>query len=59
MVIMLHMYDDFYATSRKVAGSIPDEVIEFFNWPIPFSRSEGLGSTEPLTQMSTRNLPGE
>jgi hypothetical protein len=24
-----------YATSRKVAGSIPDEVIGIFNWPNP------------------------
>jgi hypothetical protein len=28
-----------YATSRKAAGSIPDEVIGFFNWPNPSSRS--------------------
>jgi hypothetical protein len=27
-----------YATSRKVAGSIPDEVIEIFNQPNPSSR---------------------
>jgi hypothetical protein len=38
-----------YATSRKVAGSIPDEVITFF--PV-------WGSTEPLTEMSAKNLPG-
>jgi hypothetical protein len=24
------IYSHYYATSRKVAGSIPDEVIEFF-----------------------------
>jgi hypothetical protein len=24
-----------YAASGKVAGSIADEVIEFFNWPNP------------------------
>jgi hypothetical protein len=36
--------------------SIPDEVIEFFNWPNPSSRIMALGST--LTEMSTRNLPG-
>jgi hypothetical protein len=46
-----------YATSRKVAGSIPD-VIGFFNWPNPSSRTMALGSTQPLTEMSTRNLPG-
>jgi hypothetical protein len=47
-----------YATSRKVAGSIPDEVIGIFNCPNPSSRTMALGSTQPLTEMSTRNLPG-
>jgi hypothetical protein len=46
-----------YATSRKVAGSTPDEV-DFFNLPDPFSRTVALGSTRPLTEMSARNLPG-
>jgi hypothetical protein len=35
---------------------VPDEV-DFF-LPNPSSRSMALGSTEPLTKMSTRNLPG-
>jgi hypothetical protein len=47
-----------YATSRNVAGSNPDEVIGFFNWPNPSSRTMALGLTHPLTEMSTRNLPG-
>jgi hypothetical protein len=47
-----------YATSRKVAGSIPDEVIGFFNWRNPSSRIMDLGSTQPLTEISTRNIPG-
>jgi hypothetical protein len=48
-----------YATSLKVAGSIPDELIEFiFSWPNPSSRPVALGSTQPLTEMSTRNFPG-
>jgi hypothetical protein len=41
-----------------VAGSIPVEVIEFFYSPNLFSRTMTLGSTQPLTEMSTRNLPG-
>jgi hypothetical protein len=46
-------------TSRKVAGSIPDEVIGFFfNRSNPSSRTVALVSTQPLTEMSTRNLPG-
>jgi hypothetical protein len=45
-------------TSRKVAGSIPDNVIGFFNWPNPSSSAMTLGSTQPLTEMNTRNLLG-
>jgi hypothetical protein len=40
-------------------GSIPDEVIGFFNLPNPSSRTMVLGSTQPLTEMSTRNLLGD
>jgi hypothetical protein len=29
-----------------------------FNWPNPSSRTMALGSTKPLTEMSTKNLPG-
>jgi hypothetical protein len=46
-----------YATSRKVAGSIPD-VTGFFYWPNPSSRTMALGSTQPVTEMTTRNFPG-
>jgi hypothetical protein len=46
-----------YATSRKVAGSSTDEV-DFFNLPNPTSRTIALGSTQLLTEMTTRNLPG-
>jgi hypothetical protein len=42
----------------KVAGLIYDEVIGFSHWPNPSSRTMTLGSTEPLTEMSTWNLPG-
>jgi hypothetical protein len=38
--------------------SITDDVIEFFNFPNPSSRTMALGSTQLLTEMSTRNLPG-
>jgi hypothetical protein len=36
---------------------IPDEV-DFFNLPNPSSRTMALGSTQPLREMSTRNIPG-
>jgi hypothetical protein len=47
-----------YAISQKVAGSSPDEIIECFNLPNPSSPTMALGSTQRLTEMSTRNLPG-
>jgi hypothetical protein len=47
-----------YATSRKSASLNLDDGIGFFNWPNPSSRTMALGSTRPLTEMSTRNLLG-
>jgi hypothetical protein len=44
------------ATNRKVAGSFPDGVIEIFHWHNPFGRTMALGSTQSLTEMSTRNI---
>jgi hypothetical protein len=46
-----------YLIPEMVAGSIPIEV-DFFNLPNPSSRTVTLGSTQLLTEMSTRNLPG-
>jgi len=43
-------------TSRKVAGSIPDHVIGIFHWHNPSGRTMALGSSQPLTEMSTRNI---
>jgi hypothetical protein len=45
-----------YATSWKIVGSSPDEV-GFFNLPNPSNHTMAPGSTQPLTEMSTRNLP--
>jgi hypothetical protein len=45
------------ATSRKVAESIPGVVVGFFSGPNPSRRTTALGSTQPLTEMSTSNLP--
>jgi hypothetical protein len=36
---------------------VPDEV-DFFNLPNHSSRTMAVGSTQPLTEMSTRNLLG-
>jgi hypothetical protein len=46
-----------YATSRKVACSILDEVNGFFNSPHPSSCTMALASIQRLTEMSSRNLP--
>ena len=43
------------ATNRKVAGSIPDGVNGIFLWH-PYDRTTALGSTQPLTEMSTRSI---
>ena len=43
-------------TSRKVAGSIPGGVIGIFQWHNPSGRNMALGSTQPLTEMNTRNI---
>jgi hypothetical protein len=43
--------------ARRSPVRVPDEV-DFFNLPNPSSRTMALGSTQPLTKMSTRNLPG-
>ena len=37
-------------------GSIPDGVIGIFQWHNPSSRTMALGSTQPLTDMSTTHI---
>ena len=39
-----------------VAGSIPDGVFGSFHWHNPSGRTMALGPTQPLTEMSTRNI---
>jgi hypothetical protein len=46
----------YWATSRKVAGSIPDGVIGIFYWHNPSGLTMAPGLTQPLTEMSTRNV---
>jgi hypothetical protein len=42
-------------TNRKVAGSIPDFVIGIF-YLYPSGLNKALGLTQPVTEMSTRNI---
>ena len=44
------------ATSRKVVGSIHDYVIRIFHSQNPSGRTLALRATQPLTEMSTRNI---
>jgi hypothetical protein len=43
--------------ARRSPVRVLDEV-GFFSLPNPSSRTVALGLTQPLTKMSTRNLPG-
>jgi hypothetical protein len=46
----------YCATNRKVAGSIPAGVTGSFHWHNPSDLTMALGSTQPLTEMSTRSI---
>jgi hypothetical protein len=46
-----------YILKVSLVGLSPNEV-EFFNLPNPSSHTMALGFTQPLIEMSTRNLPG-
>jgi hypothetical protein len=46
----------YCATNQKVAGSIPDVVMEIFIDINPSDRTMALGSTQPLTEMSTGSI---
>jgi hypothetical protein len=46
----------YCATNHKVAGSIPDGVMEFFIDINPSVRTMALRSTQPLTEMSTGSI---
>jgi hypothetical protein len=43
------------ATNRRFVGSIPDGVV-IFHWHNTSGRTMALGSTQPLTEMSTRDI---
>jgi hypothetical protein len=47
-----------HRVTDRIFTSYKNEVIGFFNWPNPSSCIMGLRSTQPLREMSTRNLPG-
>src|SRR5215510_15494842 len=55
-MLLVAQWSRHCATNRKVAGSIPDGVIRIFHWHNPSDRTLALGSTQPPTEMSTRNI---
>jgi hypothetical protein len=50
-----------YVISRNVAGLIPDEVFEFLLIDVILAAALSMAQrlTQPLTEMSTRTLPGK
>jgi hypothetical protein len=44
---------------QYMAGSSPEGGIEIFHWRNPSGRTMALGSSQPLTDMSTRNIWNE
>jgi hypothetical protein len=46
----------YCATNQKVTGSIPNGVVEFFIDINPSECTMALGSTQPLTDMSTGSI---
>ena len=46
-------------TNREVSGLILDGVIGIFHRHNPSDRTMALGSTQPLTEMSTRSFSWE
>jgi hypothetical protein len=46
----------YCATNQKVAGLIPDGVMEFFIDINPSDLTKALGSTQPLTEMGTGSI---
>ena len=54
--VVAQVISDFVSHTRIfLAGSIPDGVIEISHWHTPSLYTMALGSTQPLTEMSTRN----
>jgi hypothetical protein len=46
----------YCVTNQKVAGSIPDGVMEFFIDINPSDRTMALGSTQPLREICTGRI---
>jgi len=58
-VLKFTEYSGHCATNRKATGLIPDSVIGIFHWHNTSGCTMALGSAQPLTEMSTRNISWE
>jgi hypothetical protein len=54
MLLIAGAHSGIGATNQKVMSSIPSKAIG----SDPFNRTVALGSTQPLTEMRTKNLRG-
>jgi len=48
------LYKNTFTDDRQIVGSIPDGVIGIFQLHNPSGRTMALGSTQSLTEMSTK-----
>jgi len=55
-VISSGLEKEFWATSRRVEGSVHDGVTGIFHWHKPVGRTVTLGSNQVLTEFSNRNI---
>jgi hypothetical protein len=51
-----HSWLSHSATSRSVAGSIPDGSVQFYHHHNPSDRTMAMGSTQPVAEMGSRNV---
>jgi len=56
ITVMLHSYSSTVRLCWKVTVLIPDCVIGIFHWYNLSCRTMALGFTQPVTEMSTRNI---
>jgi hypothetical protein len=55
--LLLFLSTQRYSTNVSRVELSSGEITGFVDWRNPSSRTMALGSTQPLTEMSTRNLP--
>ena len=54
--LLQYTYGAAVAQLVEAAGSIPDDVTGILHWHNPSGRTKTLGSTQPITEISKRNI---